>query len=69
MSAYDNDPRVAGAGSGTSFKVDLSGLGYDEPGVVWLRGDGSWVASRDHGSYPQYGTADEAIYALIGDPK
>lgn len=69
MSAYDNDPRVTGTSTGHSFKVDLAERGYDEPGVVWLRGDGRWVACREHGSYPQYDTADEAIRALIGDPR
>ena len=66
MSAYESDPRVTVQGA-AAFKVDLSDRGFDKPGLVWRRGDGAWVASREHGSYHDYPTADEAIRSLIGD--
>lgn len=69
MNAYDRDPRVTGTAKGLSFKVDLTERGFDRPGLVWVRGDGTWVASREHGSYPQYPTADAAIRSLIGPPR
>ncbi len=69
MSAYADDPRVvAKSASGNVLVVDLSGSGFDEPGLVWLRGGGTWVASREHGSYRDFPAADEAIRSLIGDP-
>lgn len=70
MSAYDNDPRVtAKTASGHTLNVDLSGRGYDKPALVWMRMDGTWVASREHGSYRDFPSVDEAILSLIGDPR
>lgn len=67
MSAYGNDDRVtARTGSGNLLDVDDR---EGRSGMVWLQGDGRWVASREHGSYARHDTADEAIRSLIGDPQ
>ncbi len=68
MTAYANDPRVISHGA-AGFKVSLADRGFDEPGLVWQRGDSTWVASREHGSYHEFATADGAIRSLIGDPR
>ncbi len=70
MNAYTDDPRVTAKSlSGTAFTVDRTDRGYSKPAQVWLRGDGQWVASPEHGVYRDYPTADEAIHSLIGDPQ
>lgn len=70
MNAYDKDPRVMMKDeSGDLISVDLTGQGFDKPGLVWLRFGSFWRASREQGHYRDYDTADEAIHSLIGEPQ
>lgn len=67
MTAYDNDVRVtARGGQSALYAVDLGG---GRSGMVWLEAGGTWVATREHGSYQPHRTADEAIASLIGAPQ
>lgn len=67
MSAYANDPRVhANAASNQFYDVNL---GDGRTGLVWVQGNGEWVASRDAVTAQVLATADEAIRSLIGDPQ
>lgn len=84
MSAYDNDPRVQSAVDGQYrvtaddlYLVTAWGEGHDERWNVTLSADArvyddsAAFAEMLRGPNPApnlFGTADEAIHSLIGDP-
>lgn len=67
MSAYVNDPRVAAQPDGTFDITGTDVTGHVCPGMF-----GGFVTHSvgvDDTDGPGFGTADEAIHSLIGDPR
>lgn len=64
MSAYKNDPRVQWVNEGRALLPSPQGW-Y----VEFNRGE--WIADAAYEAYnpSRYGTADEAINAVIGEPQ
>lgn len=71
MSAYDNDPRVRKVGQDAFYVTCCPSLDEAPAGRVMRVSGGRFEAATepDRLDNPTFGTADDAIRSLIGDPQ